>query len=88
MSSETELQEALRRIERLEGALMGVDCFIHALLKTLPPETSSQLEKWTEAFLIETKTLMNASPDHSDDQIAGIDEYGRTFGRVRLNQKL
>lgn len=85
MSNETELHEALRRIERLEGALMGFDCFAHALMKTLPPETSSKLEQWTEVFLAETKTLMNASPDYSDAQIAGLDEYARTFGRVRQN---
>lgn len=86
MTQEISLKSAMARIERLEGALMGVDCFISALLKTLPPETARTLEKWAEVELAETKVLMNASPDHSDEQIAGLDEFAHTFCKVRTNR--
>lgn len=86
MTAHINLQDALKRIERLEGAVIGIDCFISALLKTLPPETARTLEKWAEVELAETKALMNASPDHSDRQIAGLDEFARTFGIVRSRQ--
>ena len=86
MTAHINLQDALKRIERLEGAVMGIDCFISALLKTLPPETARTLEKWAEVELAETKVLMNASPDHSDEQIAGLDEFAHTFCKVRTNR--
>jgi hypothetical protein len=86
MSQEISLKAAMERIERLEGALMGFDCFAQAILKALPPETAGKIEKWAEVELAETKTLMNASPDHSDAQIAGLDEFAHTFGRVRRNR--
>lgn len=86
MSQEISLHAALQRIERLEGALMGFDCFIQAVLKALPAEAASRIEQWVEVELAETKVLMNASPDHSDAQIAALDEFARTFGSVRQHQ--
>lgn len=86
MSQEISLHAALQRIERLEGALMGFDCFIQAVLKALPAEAASRIEQWVEVELAETKVLMSASPDHSDAQIAALDEFARTFGSVRQNQ--
>ncbi len=86
MSQEISLHAALQRIERLEGALMGFDCFIQAVLKALPAEAARRIEQWVEVELAETKVLMNASPDHSDAQIAALDEFARTFGSVRQHQ--
>ena len=86
MPDQINLQNALRRIERLEGALMGFDCFVEAVLKALPAEAASKIEKWAEVLLVETKTALTFSPNHSDQLIAGLEEFARTLGRYRRNQ--
>ncbi|MDN5517010.1 MAG: hypothetical protein L0G82_17370 [Pseudomonas sp.] len=84
MTDQNELQ---REIDRLKGTIMGVDCFISALLKVLPPESTVRLERWFEVEAEQLKIEMNASPDFSDDAIAGLDEFAMTWRKVRESRR-
>lgn len=84
MTDQNELQ---REMDRLKGTLIGVDCFISALLKVLPPESARLLEKWFEVEAEQAKIEMNASPDFSDDIIAGLDDFAQTWGKVQESRQ-
>lgn len=75
--------KAKHETDALKGQLIGVGCFLSALVRTLPPETVRTLMEQFDIELAEAKAALTFSPDFSDEAITGLDDYVRTWDSIR-----
>jgi hypothetical protein len=75
--------KAVHEADAIKGQLIGVGCFLSALVRTLPPETVRTLMREFDVELAEAKTALTFSPDFSDEVITGLDDYVRTWDSIR-----